>query len=127
MRRITIRGMMVTLLVVAVYLALLNSPIGAFVGLGTGPLIGAMIHRRMNGRGIVGGILGGVAGTWAFGVVMYARAWLFPTPNDADYLGPVFALLVLGWIGLVAGSVVGTLVWAVAESIARDRIESRAE
>ena len=45
-----------------------------------GPLIGASIHRKVGGHGILGGIIGGVISYCAFLIALYVRFWLFPSP-----------------------------------------------
>jgi hypothetical protein len=105
---------MIAVAAVAVYLAILTSPIGFLAGLAT-PVIGALIDLRMKGPGVVGGMLGGVVGTWGVGATM--RIWepIYPTPNySVTFLDLVNAFLALGVFGLVSGAFVGIFVWAVA-------------
>jgi hypothetical protein len=107
--------MMIVVAVVAVYLALLTSPIGLWVGLATGPLIGpligAVIDRRMKGPGVAGGMLGGVAGFWGFGAIEY---FWEPPPKPVSYLVLKNAFVVLSGCGLATGAMVGIVVWVAA-------------
>ena len=60
-----------------------------FVAITIGPTIGAVIHRSLGGRGILGGAIGGLLYFCGFGVVVYALQSLHPQPNSVDYIGPV--------------------------------------
>jgi hypothetical protein len=73
-----------------------------------GPLVGAGLGAMRGwGYGIVGGMVGGLVTFCGFGVVMYARNYLFPDPSVVDYLGPFLSFLSLALAGAFCGVVVG--------------------
>ncbi len=71
-----------------------------------GQLIGALIHRWRDGRGILGGMLGGI-------VVYYG--WAIYVATTTGYGLSLAALLSLTFFGAVSGFVVGLFVWGTLE------------
>jgi hypothetical protein len=118
--RTTVPRLMITVAACAVVLALfraqriLQGPsVGEFLFIVVGPVTGAVAHRTLGGRGLLGGMVGGVAVFCGFGALMYIRGYLHPVPNTVDYLGPVLSLSVLGFFGAVVGLVVGAIIWCL--------------
>jgi hypothetical protein len=79
------------------------------------PLIGALIHRRRDGGGILGGVVGGMIFTVGGTIWGYVQLYLHPQPNVVAYAGPGLTLLAMGFWGALFGFVVGLFVWGTLE------------
>lgn len=109
--RFTVRALMVTVAAVAVILTLELSGFPATLYL-AGPTCGGLIHRRAGGRGIAGAIVGGCLAFTAYGLASYARFWFrMRTPGEVDLLGWPLAFLLLEFLRVMSGAMVGTCLW----------------
>ncbi len=113
----TLQGLMVGTIWFAIVLALLRFSglewLGALLFLAVvGPICGAVLQRRIGGRGILGGMVGGVISYFAFGVI-YLCAYSSFDGLTTQTVGPVGFLTFLAYWGALAGIVVGILTWGL--------------
>jgi hypothetical protein len=98
----TVPGLMIAIASIALVLALLRVEIVRQALFFPGaPVIGAILHRRFGGRGILGGAIGGLLGYSGFVISIYVWYILFPDPNLTDYLGPGLSLLAAAVYGSI--------------------------
>lgn len=110
MKRLSLSGTMILVVLAAVVLALFARLGGEASFYVVGPLLGAiiasLIHRRDESALITGGLIGGLCGG-IFAVLVLKRGYIF---SDVAMITGGLFLMTLG-VHLVAGLVIGTLLY----------------
>ncbi|HWE40661.1 MAG TPA: hypothetical protein VG406_29215 [Isosphaeraceae bacterium] len=108
--RFRLRWLMGVVAACAVACAFLRAPgAGLFLVLGV-PFVGALVHRSLGGRGILGGMIGGALLGCGVVCAHYVREYLYVRPDPVHPAGLLLSLVVASFLFGAIGAGVGFFV-----------------